>query len=300
MSDQERTINKHAYLIMCHSNFEQLIILLQLLDDSRNDIYIHIDKKALGYSKQEILNSVTESRVFFVDPVKVNWGGDSMITAEIRLLHESSKRKYDYYHFISGVDLPLKRQDEIHCFFQNNPKTNYVSIDNYPESKDNVYLERVKYYYPFQNIIGRNSGIFVGLVTFVQFRLLAIQKKLGIDRTNKTKLIYVKGANWFDITHEAVIYVLGEYKKYKKHFKNTICADEIFLQTILYNSYLKPTIDSDSLRLVDWKRGQPYVFTSEDYEMLIQSQENKLFARKFDINKDEKVIFMIKEYLFQG
>lgn len=37
--------NKHAYLIMAHQNFEQLAILLELLDDIRNDIFIHVDKK---------------------------------------------------------------------------------------------------------------------------------------------------------------------------------------------------------------------------------------------------------------
>ncbi len=37
--------NKHAYLIMAHDNFEQLKILLDLIDDYRNDIYLHIDKK---------------------------------------------------------------------------------------------------------------------------------------------------------------------------------------------------------------------------------------------------------------
>jgi len=37
---------KHAYMIIAHTNFEQLQTLLDLLDDERNDIYLHIDKKA--------------------------------------------------------------------------------------------------------------------------------------------------------------------------------------------------------------------------------------------------------------
>ena len=44
----DTTSNKHAYLIMCHTNFDQLMRLLELLDDERNDIYLHIDKKATG------------------------------------------------------------------------------------------------------------------------------------------------------------------------------------------------------------------------------------------------------------
>ena len=36
---------KHAYLIIVHHEFEVLKHLLQALDDSCNDIYIHFDKK---------------------------------------------------------------------------------------------------------------------------------------------------------------------------------------------------------------------------------------------------------------
>lgn len=35
--------NKHAMLIMAHTNWGQLTKLLKLLDDERNDIYLHID-----------------------------------------------------------------------------------------------------------------------------------------------------------------------------------------------------------------------------------------------------------------
>ena len=36
---------KHAYLILAHNEFELLRLLVSLLDDPRNDLYIHFDKK---------------------------------------------------------------------------------------------------------------------------------------------------------------------------------------------------------------------------------------------------------------
>lgn len=36
-------MKKHAYLIIAHNDFEILENLIILLDDMRNDIYIHID-----------------------------------------------------------------------------------------------------------------------------------------------------------------------------------------------------------------------------------------------------------------
>lgn len=39
-------------------------------------------------------------------------------------------------------------------------------------------------------------------------------------------------------------------------------------------------IVNDYLRYIDWKRGDPYVFTDDDYQELVVA--DKLFARKFD------------------
>lgn len=36
---------KFAYLIIAHTRFDQVEKLLKLLDDERNDLYIHIDQK---------------------------------------------------------------------------------------------------------------------------------------------------------------------------------------------------------------------------------------------------------------
>ena len=57
--------NKHAYLIMAHQNFEQLAILLELLDDIRNDIFIHVDKKVKTFDKEKLKNSCKFSKVIF-------------------------------------------------------------------------------------------------------------------------------------------------------------------------------------------------------------------------------------------
>lgn len=38
-------MKKHAYLIIEHKDNFVLETLIELLDDSRNDIFIHIDKK---------------------------------------------------------------------------------------------------------------------------------------------------------------------------------------------------------------------------------------------------------------
>lgn len=145
--------DRHAYLIMCHTNYDQLSILLDLLDDKRNDIYLHIDKKARGYSVDNINSHSVNSNLYFIKPMRVNWGGDSLIRLEIKLLSEATKTQHTYYHLISGMDLPLKTQDEIHAFFNQHLGCDYVSLE---ENTHTISL----------------SVIWIGLTIIISFRTI--------------------------------------------------------------------------------------------------------------------------------
>ena len=52
---------KHAYLILAHNNYYCLEKLLRLIDDTRNDIYIHADSKAKDFPVNRIKETVTKS-----------------------------------------------------------------------------------------------------------------------------------------------------------------------------------------------------------------------------------------------
>lgn len=278
-------MERHAYLIMAHGNHTQLSKLVSALDDERNDIYIHIDKKTRNINEKMI--TAINSKVKFIEQINVNWGGYSIVKCELLLLEAAVKSDTDYvrYHLISGVDLPIKSQDYIHDFFEDN-HGEYIRFDPKPIS---LYEDRVKYYYPFQNIIGRNNGRFVALLYYVQNIFVKIQRLIQVDRS-KTINIY-KGVNWFSITDELARFVLANKKFVQKHFRYTLCADEMFLHTVVQNSPYKENVVNNSLRFIDWERGKPYTFTIEDYNMLIHSPD--LFARKFDENRDSDIIDLI-------
>lgn len=42
-------MKKHAYLIMAHTQFQQVAKLVRLIDNEENDIYLHIDKKVRSF-----------------------------------------------------------------------------------------------------------------------------------------------------------------------------------------------------------------------------------------------------------
>ena len=101
--------NKHAYLIMAHNNFEILKKIIVLLDNEKNDIFIHIDKKVKNIDIRQFEKIAKKSKVKVLNNrIDIHWGGYSQIECELLLLKESINGEYSYYHLISGVDLPLK------------------------------------------------------------------------------------------------------------------------------------------------------------------------------------------------
>lgn len=294
-------MSKHAYLIIAHNQFNILEYLIKLLDDERNDIYIHIDKKIKDFDFKRFENIVKKSNIYFTQRTSVTWGGYSQINSEIILLRESVKKNYKYYHLLSGVDLPIKSQNFIHNFFEEHDGKEFVHFDK--PFFDDKFIKRIKYYYIFQEYIGRKRTLLSNILRIFQEISLFIQSKISIDRINKNEVYFQKGANWFSITNELANYIVNQEEKIKKIYKYTKCADEIFLQTIISNSKFKNNIFYNGyddnyiscIRYIDWERGDPYVFRKHDFNDLISSKY--IFARKFDYNEDEEIVKKIHEYL---
>lgn len=56
---------KHAFLIIAHNEYPVLEVLLSMLDDERNDIYLHIDKRATETVSANKKSQNAESRLLF-------------------------------------------------------------------------------------------------------------------------------------------------------------------------------------------------------------------------------------------
>lgn len=280
-------MKKHAYLIMAHNQPEVLKKLLLLLDHDQNDLYIHIDKKMKNFKKNEFESLLKKSECCFVTRTNVKWGDYSQINCELLLLKEATKKEHSYYHLLSGVDFPLKKQDEIHDFFEKYKGLEFVDED-FPIIEDTA-LDRIKYYY---FLTDKKTNFAYSL----KRKILKAQKVLKINRLNShSDIIFQKGRNWFSITHELAKELIKQESLIKKIFKYSHCGDELFLQTIARNTAFYEKIcnkntmpEISDTRYIDWRRGNPYVFRNEDYCELKNS--DALFARKFDERVDNDII----------
>lgn len=266
----------HAYLIIAHDNWEILQLLLRSIDDERNAVFLHIDAKVKNVPSFRMEHS---SLTIIPERIDVHWGDISVVEAELALFENASKQgRFDYYHLLSGADLPLWSQDHIHSFFAENAGKEflgYTLLNITPE------LERkVQRWHLFPEDFQGNS-LFGKVLRALWLRvqeLLGIKRNKGID--------FKKGTQWASLT-DAMVELLLEKKEWiEKIFSHTFCPDEVYKQTICWNSPLRGNIyciNNDAhgcMRAIGWNNGALKDWSKEDYVKLESSEA--LFARKFN------------------
>lgn len=281
-------MNKHAYLIMAHNNWRILEKLITLLDDERNDIFLHIDARVKSIPN-DILKCCKFSKIKLIDRKTVFWADYSQLECELDLLSAAMNfDNYSYFHLLSGVDLPIKSKNEIYSFFERSGK-NFIGI-----VPNEVYysVRRVKFYHIFTHCNSYRKSKFLKATD----RLLEyFQKFLGVNRIRDNNFKIVDGWTWFSIRSDLCADLLKNKNAIKKMFSYSIASDELVLQTFVYNSkYFSTLYDSTdlkngSMRYIDWQRGKPYTFGNDekDFDLLINSPY--MFARKFSEDNMEIV-----------
>ena len=294
-------MHRHAYLILIHEDTTVLKRLLELIDHERNDIFIHIDRNSKNFQIQNVLKYVKKSKIKICRKYRVYWGTNSIALATLKLLKDASKGHYNYYHVLSGADLPIKNKEEIWSFFEKNEGKEFIHFGTEQYQKDIVC--RYNQYHFFSKQLGRkrDKKFWVDMETYS----LAIQRRLHVDRTKKVTFDFYGGANWISITNDLAQYIVKNMRKYSRSFRFTQNSDELVFQTIVMDSPYKdnlyhPKFDNDyraCVRYIDWNRGTPYVFRNSDFDELMQSEG--IFARKFDEKTDGEIIEKIYRHLIK-
>lgn len=292
-------MGKHAYLIIANRNVKQLDKLLSTLDDSRNDIYLLIDKKSQGlFSEKYKLNF---SSVYVIKPMNIYWGSYSQIKAEINLFEAAyTENKYDYYHLLSGLDLPLANQDIIHDFFDKNPQREFIT---YSAALSQNELAVRLHNYGFTKYF-RTQNKWINKYRNIENRIFS---KLPERRIPIKEIGF--GSNWVSLESKLVRELILNSKEIFSIFHNGFLVDELFIPTFInqhsyfkkYIYYKSPVTDNPNefqgnLRYINWWDGSPYVWREKDYPQLKRAREmGHLFSRKFDENIDNKIIDKIVE-----
>jgi len=271
---------KLAHLILAHNEPKQLERLILRLAHPDADIYIHLDRKTSIVPFEYLKKN---KGVFFIqNRVKVYWGSYNMVEATLNGFKEilSSGNTYQYLNLLSGQDYPLKPAAFIHRFLDEHAGKAFMNFLQFDPDWTEALPRIQQYHFNSWRMQGR-------------YILQRIVNKLLPARRMPNGLIPVGRSQWFTIPVACVRYLLEYWQgnpKLRRFIKLTWAPDEFIFQTILYNSDYKSSMVNNDVRYIDWSAAgvSPKLLTMDDADMLLSS--DKLFARKFDKNKDAAIL----------
>jgi hypothetical protein len=286
---------KIAALILVHRYPEQACLLVDtLLEHPSFEVFIHVDAKSPDVHKTLKKTYTSSPRVHMIEKrFKVYWGSYGQIKATIALMQAASAIQPDYAFLISGQDFPTQPLTAFEAFLKANEGTEFMSYFPLPDPQwADGGLSRLQYFHfnsqHFPRIVRRLNGV-----------VQRIQKVTGYKRAVKGK--YFGGSNWFNITGKSLTEVCNQLKQNPallRPYRYTLCADELFTQSLLLNLLNAPKAIANDLRMIDWGSGPEYprIWRKTDFERLIQEKE-RFFARKFDQQVDKDILLLLKEHV---
>lgn len=297
-----------AFLNLCHCEPEIVYRVATKLTKHPNfDMYLHIDAKSLIEPFKNLLKE--NSQVVFLEKrFPVYWGGYNAIEATLELIRSAlaSPKDYDYYVLLQNLDYPIKSNQEIYSFFEDNNGKEFIRGCNIARIKDWHYAKKYRIYNNRDNdfYIKNNSkrkkllhNCWLGMrsITTIFFP--------GVIKENDEFLNIHYGAAQWAVTKECAKYFIHFEKthpKFNERMRHIQFPDEEYFQTIVHNSNFKThciKYDEPVQRwLVNWRNLHYFeypkeitVFEEKDFER-IMAQKNVLFIRKVRSRISDKLM----------
>lgn len=296
---------KIAYLVLAHNTPNHLKRLIQSLSSGSSSFFIHLDKKS---NYEDFLSIEAENVHFTKERIPVFWGDYSQVEAIVVLLKNAfeNKIKFDRFVLLSGADYPLRQAAYIEAFFKENKGKEYISMVEMPSLSAGKPISRLTTYK-----LRPGDRHFINFVKKILMNL-----KIWPRKRDHTKYLInltpYGGSTWWALTRNAVDYILSfitSRPRVVNFFKNTVCPDEVFFQTILGNSDFKNNIKR-SVTYADWSQGGPNPATISEKHIeyfkttLAFSADGVfgggelLFARKFP-DSSENLVSMLRQQIHE-
>ena len=276
-----------AHLVITYTNPLQTERMIRHMQHPDFDFYIHVDKK-LDIAPHLFLATIPN--VYLIhDRVNVVWAGYKTVEATIRSVKEifGTGRNYEYIHLMSGQDYPIKTAAYIHDFFVANKGKEFLQFEHFDQWADEAYPRIREYHLTNYNFPGR-------------YYFQWMMNKLLPVRKSPLPMEYYGSSMFWALTSNCLRYIvdlLDKNARFRRFMQFTWGSDEFIFQTLVLNSSFKANVVNDNLLFLDRDKGAPHpnILTHSHLESLIDSE--KLFARKFDLEKDARVLDSIDQYL---
>lgn len=307
---------KIAFLNLCHCDAEVVARVANKLTKNENfDMYIHVDRKSDILPFRKLLDE--NRQVYFIqNRKKVYWGGYNAIEATFELIRTalSSDRGYDYFVLLQNLDYPIRSNEHIQQFFEQNKGTEFIRGCQIARTKDWHYARKYKIYNKRDDdfYIAKHCKIrkYLRYIRLIMQSITTIGFNGVIKESKENYDIHYGAAQWA-ITKECAQYI-DEFEKMHPKFNEVMrhiqFPDEEYFHTVVHNSDFKyhcMMYDEPEQRwLVNWRNLHYFefpkevtVFEEKDFENIMK--QDVLFVRKVKTGSSERLMDLIDEVTFK-
>ncbi len=266
-------MKKVAFLVLAHTNPEQVRMLIGALTSEHTDVYVHFDAKYKG-DLSIIKENVIEKRN------EVYHSGYSVVNSTIDLIRYAynSGARYEYYMLLSGQCFPVRSVSWL-CDVLTG-EHDYINYYPMPREISAKTLDRLEYFHV------EGDSVF----TKASRRLLRCLPKRNFVKG--MSMWPYSGSQWWCLREDTVRYILGfidKYPAYSGYMRTTRIPDEVYFHSIISNMGIEHEIRPALFRAeFDPKTNRPYIVNKENINRL--NREGIFILRKFDTKVDTEVI----------
>lgn len=283
-----------AYIISAYKLPHQLTRLVSRLDSDASHFFIHVDRKTDDATYRLMTDRLAaRPNVHFLERHRCDYGGFGHVKATLTGIRAIVRLglRVDYTILLTGQDYAITSSGEIEEFFKRHDGQSFMAYFPLPsEEWEEGGMDRItEWHMRFRGRYLRFPG----------------RLPLPVRRGFPLGLQPFGGSAYWCLSRECVNYVrsfLDASPSYRRFFRYVNVPDEIFFHSILLNSPLKERVVNDDLRYLEWRNaataGGPAVLSDRDFAKIMNS--GKLFARKFDVGKNEAILDMIDAALLEG
>jgi len=270
-----------AFCLIAHKNPEQVARLIERIY-SRSD-YFYINGPSDDRWAAALREYHDGNTLFAPSRSETSWGSFGLVEATLDGMNHFRSLDYDYFVNLTGQCYPIK---SVNVMREELGKKNvaYMEYFKLPSSrweKENGGLDRIRYYHIR---LGESRSV----------RWIRIPR---LNRTLPHGLEPYGGSHYFCLPKRFVNYVqeyVSNHPEIVRFYRHCRIPDEMFFQTIIMNSPLRSDVVNDDRMFLVWKgKRNPEILREKDFEEMVRS--DKLFARKFDINIDERILDLVDE-----
>lgn len=273
-----------AYIVLCHTLPQQVVRLVRRLDDEHVTFLVHVDRRAADTVVSTIEMGLSDlENVRYLPRRACRWGSSGTLAATLEgvstLVRDGTA---DYGILLSGQDYPLWNPARIRSFFEMRNGASFIE------------------WFPTDD--AQSPWGDAGRRRYERWHLRRAGRHLHLPRPWRARPadIFFGGSAYWCLSRQCLGVIdafMTHVPSSVRYFNHVDSPDEIFFQTALGNSPARSTLVNDDLRYIDWsaRRSHPAVLTTADFAALETSMD--LYARKFDVRVDSRVLDLIDDDL---